>query len=119
MEVLLTFAGSVHEDTDSLLGWLSENPELAGKVRPTSSSAIEGAQGPGTDAIAVALGGSGTLTTLALCLKTWIQAYYAQRSKHVHLEINGADGKKAVIDASNAEDAEAILRQLMKDGQPD
>jgi hypothetical protein len=113
MEILLRVAGPGGSETQALLGWLLESPKLSGEVRLAAADAIEGAQGPGGDVLAVALGSGGTLTALALCLRTWIEAYYAQRRTSVHVEVTGEDGKKVVIDASNAEGAEAVLRQLV------
>jgi cysteine synthase len=116
VEILLTVADPVADELGSLAEWLGENPALLGKVKLTSTVAVEGAQGPGADALTVALGSGGTLTALALCLKTWIKAHYAQRNTSVHVEVVGPDGK-TVIDASNAADAEALLRQVMRDEQ--
>jgi hypothetical protein len=113
MEILLRVAGARGDGAQDLLGWLLENPKLSDKVRLARSAAIEGAQGAGSDALAVAIGSGGTLTALALCLRTWIEAYYAQRKTSVHVEVTGTDGRKVVVDASNAEGAEAILRQVI------
>ena len=112
VEIMLKAVGPNGNETQAFLGWLVENPQLSNKVRLTASGTIEGAQGPGSDALAVALGGGGSLTALALSLKTWIEAYYAQRKTNVHVEVTGKDGRKAVVDASNASDAEAILHQI-------
>ncbi len=113
MEILLRITAPEGRQSQALLGWLSESPEPSGKARLTRSDAVDGAHGRGADAVAVALGSGGSLTALALCLKTWSEAYYAQRRTGVHVEITGVNGKKAVIDASNVNDAEALLRQLI------
>ena len=120
MEILLSLRGGTAEDSDSLFGWISDDPALAGSVRLGALAPVPGAQGPGADAIAIAVGSGGTITTLALCLKTWIEQHFAQRGRRVHVEVTGKDGVKGVIDAANPDDAERILRQLIKgDNQPD
>lgn len=113
MEILLRITAPEGVQSQALFGWLSETPELAARSKLTRSDAPDGAQGLEADAIAVALGSGGSITALALCLKTWIEAYYAQRRTSVHVEVTGEDGKKAIIEASNANDAEALLRQLI------
>jgi hypothetical protein len=118
MEILLSVREGTADDESSLYGWISDNPALAGSVRLASVAKVPGAQGPGTDAIAVAVGSGGAITTLALCLKTWIEQHFAQRGRGVHVEVTVKGGVKGVIDAANADDAERILRQLMKDSQP-
>lgn len=112
MEIILRVAGPAGGEAEDLLGWLLERPELSGKVTPARPGGADGAQGPASDALAVAVGSGGPLTALALCLKTWIQAHYAQRKANVHIEVTAADGRRAVIDASNAEEAEKMLRQV-------
>ena len=113
MEILLRITEPEGVQSQALFAWLSESHELAGRARLKPSDALDGAQGLGADAVAVAVGSGGTITALALCLKTWIEAYYAQRRTNVHLEVTAKNGKKAVIEASNANDAEALLRQLI------
>jgi hypothetical protein len=113
MEILLRVEGTRGGEAQDLLGWLLESPKLPEKVRLVSSDAIAGAQGAGSDALAVAVSGGGTLTALALCLRTWIEAYYAQRRTNIHVEVTGPGGKKAIVDASNAKDAEAVLHQII------
>jgi hypothetical protein len=117
MEILLS-AGKA-DDTESLFAWLSDDPALSGLVKPVSTTPVRGAQGPGADALAVALGSGGSVTTLALCLRTWIQQYFAQRNTAVHVEVTGEDGTKAVVDAASADEAERILRQVLKGSQQD
>jgi hypothetical protein len=118
MEILLSTRGGRADDVNSLLGWIADNPALSGRVRLAASVPVRGAQGPGVDAIAVAVGSGGTITTLALCLKTWIEQHFAQRGTSVHVEVTVKGGVKGVIDASNADDAERILRRLMGEDQP-
>jgi Effector Associated Constant Component 1 len=117
MEILLSVGTA--DATESLSTWLSESFPLPGCIRHVSIMPTPGAQGPGSDALAVALGSGGSITTLALCLRTWIQQYFAQRSTAVHVELIGEDGTKATIDAASADEAERILRQVLKDGQQD
>jgi hypothetical protein len=112
MEITLRVAEPGGGGVEALLSWLLESPKLSGEVTRGLPGGVDGAQGPASDALTVAVGSGGTLTALALCLRTWIQAHYAQRKTNVHVEVTAADGGKAVIDASNAEDAEKILRQL-------
>lgn len=112
MQVILRVAGPDGGQAEALLGWLLESPKLSGKVALARPDPLDSAQGAASDALAVAVSSGGTVTALALCLRTWIQAHYAQRKTSVHIELTAADGKKAVIDASNAEDAEKILRQV-------
>jgi hypothetical protein len=113
MEIFLRARGREGSETQALSGWLSEAPSLSGAVKLAAPDATGGAQGLGGDVLAVALGSGGTLTALALCLRTWIDAYYTQRRTNVHVEVTAKDGKKAVIDASNAADAETVLRQII------
>jgi hypothetical protein len=91
---------------EDLQGWLSLESELRGAVAAVQTAPRPGELGTVTDALAVALGGGGTLTVLAASLRAW----FAQpRRSDVRIVIRDADGRSVEVDAKRVTDVQALL----------
>jgi hypothetical protein len=79
--------------------WLADEPELRRAIVPRHRPPGPGELGPVADALAVAVGGGGTLTVLARSLKTFLSQPRGQR---IELKITRPDGSVLKVTVEGA-----------------
>ncbi|WP_219515633.1 effector-associated constant component EACC1 [Nonomuraea ceibae] len=114
METRLTVVGDgdKSEHLESLRDWLGLEPELGGQVRKSAPPPRDGELGGLTDAVVIALG-SGTLSALAMSLKTWLSQ---PRRSDITIRVEAGD-RSIEIDAKRVAESriEALLEQALRD----
>ncbi|MCY1649418.1 hypothetical protein AB0K64_32545 [Streptomyces sp. NPDC053741] len=95
------------EELEDLNDWLSQEPELRGRVKPAPAIPSEGELGGLPEVLIAALGGGGVASALA----TSLGAYLSQpRRRSVRIRMKGPHGQEVEVDAQNASDAERLLQ---------
>jgi Effector Associated Constant Component 1 len=105
-------------DLESLDDWLSEEHELAGRVKLAGSAPRDGELGALSESLVVALGSGGAITVvgaaLAGALRTWLAH---PRRSDVRVKVRLPDGTSVEIDAKRVSagdiDVEATIRQAL------
>ena len=94
----------------SLHEWLTDVPELRGRVRFEQSPPAPGTMGPVLDAIAIALGPGGTMAAFATAVVAWLR----NRRGDVHITLRLPNGASAELTAKRIADldAAALERQV-------
>lgn len=113
METWLSVVGDDGRGLHDLYSWLAEQAELRGAVSLAKSRPPADRMGSLTDALVVAVGGGGLLTTLAHALMAWMKL---QRSAEVHVTAIDPDGSVTRIDATGVTDVERLLRAALHGG---
>ncbi|MFJ1455249.1 hypothetical protein [Nocardia sp. N2S4-5] len=99
---------------ESLIAWLRQEPELRGRIHTAARVPDPGEMGSLIDAVTVAVGGGGTVSVLAMSLKTWLAH---PRRSDVTIEIRHPDGRSVTVEAKRVDDAEALLRTVLDAGE--
>ncbi|MEU4541493.1 hypothetical protein AB0G15_42355 [Streptosporangium sp. NPDC023825] len=115
METRLTVADGPDSSghLESLRDWLGMEPEIRGRVRKSAPLPKEGELGGVTDAVIVALGSGGTLSALAMSLRTWLSQ---PRRSDVTIRVEIGD-RSVEVDAKRVSEGriEALLEQALND----
>lgn len=103
---------------ESLGDWLRGEPELAGRVGVAGTKPRAGELGALGDALVVAVGSGGTLSVLAMSLKSWLSQ---PRRSDVRIRVEGETGRVVEISADrvDGERVEALVRQALGSGAPE
>ncbi|WP_031080561.1 effector-associated constant component EACC1 [Streptomyces sp. NRRL WC-3549] len=102
------------EELEDLGDWLSQEPELRGRVSPAPAIPSEGELGGLPEVLIAALGGGGVASALA----TSLSAYLSQpRRRSIRIKIKGPQGQEVEVDAQCAGDAERLLRIALGQGE--
>ncbi len=111
VELRLTVDGD-HSEAAALSRWLTGERTLRGHLRREAGNVAPGEMGGTTD-IVVELAGaaaSGVLTVLTQSLVT----FAGQRRRRVTVEVTAVDGTRYRVEASGADDAQAIAADLAR-----
>jgi predicted deacylase len=108
VEVRITVDGDRPDDLYSLHRWLQGDDQIRGRTKVVERAAAPDQMGAIAEALAVSLGGGGTLTVLAGALSTWLGQ--ARRSAITVEVVSGGQVKRIHIEAGNAEAAQRLLR---------
>ncbi|MFE3230094.1 hypothetical protein [Nocardia sp. NPDC059228] len=108
--VVAVTEGNQFGDMDSLAMWLRQEPELRGRIHIAPRVPDAGEMGSVVDAITVAVGGGGSVSVLAMSLRTWLAQ---PRRSDVSIRIRHSDGRSVTVDAKRVGDVEALLRSIL------
>ncbi|MFC6081975.1 effector-associated constant component EACC1 [Sphaerisporangium aureirubrum] len=122
MHVLVTVDASA-DDLRDLHSWLTDEPDLRGRVTPHESPPPPGALGPVLDGLHIALGSGGVAATLAGVVIAWLKTRPAEitvrlRRGDDEFEVT-ASGVRSLDPAAVADLAERIRRSGEKSLSPD
>ncbi|MGW4646772.1 effector-associated constant component EACC1 [Kitasatospora sp. NPDC004289] len=102
--------GDPVRELQELDGWLNEEPELRGKVRPRAARPGHGELGAPYDVLIAAIGSGGVVTVLAGSLHGYLTR---PRGADVRISVSSPDGRSVELEAQRVEDVEALLRQVI------
>ena len=94
----------------SLVAWLRRERDLQGVVHPVPRAVGEEELGGSFEMISVALGAGGFGVALAQSLSTWL----ANRRSDVKITVT-TPGRTVELDAQRVADAQALLRDVLRD----
>ena len=102
-------AGSVGglEELDS---WLSQEPELRGRVKPEETAPAAGELGVVAEVLVAALGSGGAVSALAVSLRGFLSQ---PRRSDVRIIVEGPDGRRVALEAKRVGDVEGLVQQAL------
>ena len=92
-------------DTETLLEWLRDEPELREHVSTVEQPPAAGRMGSLVEVIVAASASGGALTVLVSSLQAWLKD-----RKPVQLKVQSSDGTVIELSAKNVADAEALFK---------
>lgn len=100
------------EQLRALYRWLQSEDDLRGRVRFLDGAPANDEMGAVTDVLMVALGGGGAGAVLAGALSTWLRT----RGSDVTVRVTDeARGRTVTVTVQRADDAEALVREVLAD----
>ncbi|MEN3540654.1 hypothetical protein AAH991_36455 [Microbispora sp. ZYX-F-249] len=125
MHVLVAIAAEDRSDQiRDLYSWLSDEPELRGRVRIREVAGPPGALGPMADGLQVALGAGGAVASLASVLIAWLRT----RGGEIGVTLTRGEGETRVevtakgvkaLDLAGTQALTAHLVRALKDAGAD
>ncbi|MDA1362462.1 hypothetical protein O1R50_22765 [Glycomyces luteolus] len=108
MEVRICTDGDHGDELRMLNSWLSNEPELRGRVKLERSAPGATELGAVVEAVIVALGAGGTGSILASSLVTWIKS----RRTTVRLKVQ-VSSKTVELELATVDDVGPVLKQVL------
>jgi hypothetical protein len=109
VEIRVIRGDKIHELV-SLVAWLRRERDLQGVIQPVTRAVGEEELGGSFDMISVALGAGGFGVALAQSLSAWL----ANQHSDVKIKVT-TPGRTVELDAQRVTDAQALLRDVLRD----
>jgi hypothetical protein len=115
MDVRLSVAGADPVGSlEEVASWLSQEPELRGRVKPVAAVPAVGELGAVAEVLVAALGTGGAVSALAASLRGFLSQ---PRRSDVRITVEGPDGRRVELEAKRVENVEILVRQALGQGE--